>query len=347
MSRVAVVLFNLGGPDSPEAIRPFLKNFFMDKNIISAPRPVRDVISSLIANRRSRREAKEAYALLGGKSPLLANTQAQAQALEERLRQDAPGTEWRAFVSMRYWHPMSEAAAQAVREWGAEKIVLVPLYPQFSTTTTGSSLQDWARASRKAGLAAPVATLCCYPRESGFIAASAEAIRGVYAEMAAKAPRRPRVLFSAHGLPEKIIAGGDPYQWQCEESARAIAAATGIANLDWQICYQSRVGPLKWIGPSTGEALQKAANDGVPVIVYPHAFVSEHVETLVEIEMEYRHLAQQLGVPAFARVPTAGVSPAFIGGLAAAVIARAGGAGISSSEGGRLCPPSFRRCCQA
>lgn len=346
MSRVAVILFSLGGPDSPEAIRPFLKNFFMDKNIIAAPRPVRDVISSLIANRRSRREAKESYALLGGKSPLLANTLAQAGALEERLRQEAPGTEWKAFVSMRYWHPLSDAVAQAVREWGPEKMILVPLYPQFSTTTTGSSLEDWARASRKAGLAAPVATLCCYPRESGFVAASADAIRKVYAEMAAQAPRPPRVLFSAHGLPEKIIAGGDPYQWQCEESARAIAAATGIAGLDWQICYQSRVGPLKWIGPSTEEALQKAANDGVPVVIYPHAFVSEHVETLVEIEMEYRHLAQQMGIPAFARVPTVSVATAFIEGLAAAVLRRAAGTGISSSEGGRLCPAAFRRCCQ-
>ncbi len=349
--KTAVILFSLGGPDSEAAIRPFLKNFFMDKNIIRAPWPVRALVSTLIAQKRTKKEAGTSYGLLGGKSPLLENTLAQARALETAIKQAAPEQDWAVFTAMRYWHPLAGDVALKVRDWAPDRVVLVPLYPQYSTTTTRSSLQDWARASRKAGLDVPVATLCCYPFEAGFVAASARLIRDGYDSARAAAPaaaKPPRVLFSAHGLPEKIIADGDPYQWQCEESARRIAAATGIAGLDWEICYQSRVGPLQWIGPSTEEALKKAAADGVPVVIYPHAFVSEHVETLVEIEIEYRHLAEELGVPGFVRVPTVSVQQDFIDGLARQVVARASAApGIYSHEGGRLCPAGFRRCCQA
>lgn len=349
MTRTAVVLFNLGGPDSQAAIRPFLKNFFMDKNIIRAPLPVRMLLSSMIAGRRSRNEAGTSYGLLGGRSPLLENTQAQAAALGDALRGRDPSREWRVFVCMRYWHPMARAVARAVHEWAPDNIVLLPLYPQFSTTTTRSALQDWHTAAGKEGLRAPTATLCCYPFADGFIAASAQLVRGAWDDMRAVHPHlpAPRVLFSAHGLPEKIIADGDPYQWQCEESARQIAAATGITGLDWQICYQSRVGPLKWIGPSTTEALERAAADGVPVVVYPHAFVSEHVETLVEIEIEYREMAHKMGVPGFARVPTVSTDHAFIGMLADQVTGRAGKNDTASHAGPRLCPDGFRRCCQA
>lgn len=340
MRKIAVVLFNLGGPDSQASIRPFLKNFFMDKNIIQAPWLARFLISSLIANRRSKKEADTSYGALGHQSPLLENTRLQSAAIEAVLQSTDPAITWKTFIAMRYWHPMSDEAAKAVQAWQPDEIVLLPLYPQFSTTTTKSSVEDWNRAAKKIALNIPTKTICCYPFNKGFIQSSAKLIRASYDDFIKLNPvHKPRVLFSAHGLPEKIIQSGDPYQWQCEETAKKIAAATGIVNLDWQICYQSRVGPLKWIGPSTEDALRKAAKDGVAVLVYPHAFVSEHVETLVEIELEYRHLAKSLGIPGFVRVPTVSENADFIDGLVEE-IQRA----RTMPKPQSVCPDSFMRC---
>lgn len=324
---------NLGGPDQESSIKPFLFNFFMDKNIIGAPKPIRYFIAKWIAFSRGRGAAKTSYAALGGKSPLLENTQAQADALQKFL--DTQGLNTKVFVSMRYWHPMSAEVTKAVKDFAPEKIILLPLYPQFSTTTSFSSIQDWQRSADKVNLAVPTEKICCYPFAEGFIHASADLIR----DALAKAPAKTRVLFSAHGLPEKVIEGGDPYQYQCEKTAEKIAYAIGIENLDWQVCYQSRVGPLKWIGPSTEEALDKAAADGVGVVVYPHAFVNEHVETLVEIEEEYREYAEHKGIGYFARVPTVATHPAFIEALAQLVAERLGG-----HKPARICPVTFNRC---
>jgi len=332
-SKTAIVLMNLGGPDKPESIRPFLFNFFMDKNIIGAPKPIRHLIARWISWSRGRGAAKTSYDALGGKSPLLENTVAQADALQRML--DDAGMQAKIFVSMRYWHPMSTEVAKAVQAYAPDKIILLPLYPQFSTTTSFSSFQDWQRSAEAIGMDIPTEKICCYPFAEGFIKASAVRVR----DALAKAPSKTRVLFSAHGLPEKVIRGGDPYQYQCEESAAKIAAAVGIEDLDWQVCYQSRVGPLKWIGPSTEEALDKAAADGVGVIVYPHAFVNEHVETLVEIEEEYRAYAREKGIPYFDRVPTVATHPAFIGALAKLVTER-----LDSGKSARICPVTFSRC---
>lgn len=346
--RIAVVLFNLGGPDKAESIRPFLFNFFMDKNIIRLPLPLRFLIATLIANRRSKKEAGDSYGFLGGGSPLLVNTQAQSDALAEALSSQSDA-EYKTFVCMRYWHPMTEQVVADVANWKPDRIVLLPLYPQYSTTTTRSSLQEWNRYIERAGLNVPTALICCYPEARGFIVASAENVRRVYetalAETRGKNLPLPRVLFSAHGLPEDIIADGDPYQAQCEQSARAIVKALGMNDLDWTMCYQSRVGPKKWLAPSTGDELKRAAKDGVPVIIYPHAFVSEHVETLVEIEIEYRHEAEELGVPYFARVPTVSVDQPFIDDLAQLVTAHARQSGIYPAGGRRVCPLSCKRCC--
>lgn len=338
--KTAVILFNLGGPDSKDAIRPFLINFFMDPNIIAAPYPVRFFVSRLIAWRRSKKEAGTSYGILGDKSPLLENTQKQAAALQAVL-----GDAYKVFVCMRYWHPMTAQIVSDVKAYNPDHIVLLPLYPQYSTSTTLSSTQEWQKECKKQGLNIPTALKCCYPFDAGFIAASADNIRQKYAAMEQECGQSPRLLFSAHGLPEKIIASGDPYQWQCAEGARQIAAATNIPNLDWSICYQSRVGPLQWIKPSTEEALHKAAADKVPVLIYPHAFVSEHVETLVEIEVEYRELAHEIGVPAFARVPTVSTHPDFIEGLRKIVVANTDVVGYPHSSSPRLCPAEFGRCC--
>ncbi|WP_376957884.1 ferrochelatase [Azospirillum sp. A26] len=345
--RVAVVLFNLGGPDAPEAVRPFLFNLFADPAIIRLPNPFRFVIASLISGRRAK-PATAIYAQLGGKSPLLENTEAQAAALEGVLGAEpaVAGAETKVFIAMRYWHPMSAETAAKVKAYDPDLVVLLPLYPQFSTTTTASSAKAWAEAARTVGLSAPTKLLCCYPTQAGFIDGAADLIRPLYE--AAKAHGKPRVLFSAHGLPKKVVAAGDPYQWQCERTAESIAAALGIDDLDWINCYQSRVGPMEWIGPSTDAEIRRAGQDGVPILVVPMAFVSEHSETLVEIEIEYRHLAEEAGVPHFTRVPTVGVHPGFIDGLARLVRQTvAGKAAICSQKGDRICPSNFSGCPQA
>ncbi|HAJ90642.1 MAG TPA: ferrochelatase [Rhodospirillaceae bacterium] len=341
MSRkTAVILFNLGGPDQVSSIRPFLINFFMDKNIIRAPWLVRFFVSRLIAYRRSKNEAGTSYGMLGGKSPLLENTQAQADALQSVL-----GDEFKVFVVMRYWHPMAAEVVQKVQAYQPDELVLLPLYPQYSTTTTRSSFQDWFKAATKAKLTTPTQMICCYPFNQGFIAASVANIKTAYDAFVAKYGFPPRLLFSAHGLPEKVIAEGDSYQWACEESAAKIAAACAIENLDWSLCYQSRVGPLKWIGPSTEEALKTAANDHKGVLIYPHAFVNEHVETLVEIEEEYRHVAHELGISGFERVPTVSCHPAFIAALADLVRNQVGARKFPNAQNPRLCPMQYCQCC--
>ncbi len=350
--KIAVVLFNLGGPDRRDAIAPFLYNFFSDPNIIRLPGVLRRLVARRIASKRAKNEAGSSYARLDYKSPLLANTLMQAEALQEELHRGGISGQnrenrWRVFVCMRYWRPMADEIAEEVRSYGPDHIVLLPLYPQYSTTTTRSSLQDWDRAARLCGLSAvPQSTVCCYPEDEGFVQASAESIFSVYRDLEAKSGRAPRILLSAHGLPCSVIRDGDPYQWQCERTASAIVDALPLDAPDWQICYQSRVGPMKWIGPSTEEALSKAAADGVPVVVYPHAFVSEHVETIVEIGEEYRNLAQDLGIPGFVVAQTAGTHPAFISGLGRLVHKALEMPGILQSgccaraEGG-----SFSRCC--
>jgi ferrochelatase len=356
MTKIAVVLFNLGGPDKPEAVQPFLFNLFNDHAIIDLPKPLRWFVAKMISRRRAP-VAREIYRHLGGGSPLLPNTEAQAEALEKALqgRLGNRGHEVRAFIAMRYWHPRSDEAAGAVKAYAPDRIVLLPLYPQFSTTTTGSSLTDWRAAAKRQGLDVPGRAICCYPRQPGFIAAMASALGAALVE--ASKSGRPRVLFSAHGLPEKVVASGDPYQWQVEQSAAAIVQALGhsgasTGDLDWIVSYQSRVGPLDWIKPYTVAEIERAGSDGVPLIVVPLAFVSEHSETLVELDIEYRKLAETSGVPLYLRVATAGSGDAFIGGLAdlvaAAVAADQGkGLGIESGAGGRICPQTCGRCVQA
>lgn len=344
MKKVAVVLFNLGGPDSKKSIKPFLFNFFMDKNIIRLPQPFRFLIACLIAIRRSKKEAGASYAFLGDKSPLLVNTQEQAEALEQKLNETA-GIEFKAFVCMRYWHPIAKDIVQQVKEWGADKIILLPLYPQFSTTTTRSSFQVWDKEADRQNLDAPSSAICCYPFNEGFIRASAENIKTIFDVAKTDGVKNPRLLFSAHGLPEDIIRDGDPYQWQCEEAAAKIAKELGLHPSDWKICYQSRVGPKKWLSPSTEDALREAAKDNKAVIIYPHAFTQEHVETLVEIEIEYRHMAHEFGVPGFYRVSTVGTHPAFIDGLVRLVHESLDKKGTSAELKTRICPPQFGRCC--
>jgi len=340
----AVILYNLGGPDGPDDVRPFLFNLFNDPMIIGAPAPIRWLLAQMISRRRAP-VAQEIYAHIGGGSPLLANTRAQADALETAL--NSGDGDYKCFVAMRYWHPMCDAVMDEVMASAPERIVLLPLYPQFSTTTVGSMMRVWERAARKRRLTIPVTALCCYPTDSGFVGSVAESLAAAVAGVSGDAGSF-RVLFSAHGLPKQIVEGGDPYQSQVEQTAAAVMKTLG-QELDWLCCYQSRVGPLEWIGPSTDDEITRAGADGKSVIVVPIAFVSEHSETLVELDIEYRDLAEKAGVRDYIRVPTVGTAPKFIAGLADLVRGNiAAGcdicSGAENANGGRVCAAEWSKC---
>ena len=341
-AKVAVVLFNLGGPDSPAAIKPFLLNLFSDPAILRVPFFVRPLLARYIARARVK-PATENYMLLGGKSPLLELTQGQATALEAAL----PELDARCFVAMRYWHPFADQTVADVLAWDPDEVVLLPLYPHFSTTTTGSSLTDWRERAAAAGLVKPVATICCYHDNPGFVAATADIVEHAYNQAMAtlSAGTKLRILFSAHGLPEVIVKKGDPYQFQIERTVAAVVAKMGIENLDSTICYQSRATPQVWIGPSTDTEIERAGHEKIPVLVVPIAFVSEHSETLVELDVEYRELAHKAGVPAYFRAPAANSDVQFIASLASMVhAARDHGPGLCAMTAAGICPAVHKDC---
>ncbi len=333
MSRLAVILFNLGGPDSPEAVRPFLRNLFSDPAILTVPAPVRFFLSRYIAGRREA-PARAAYEQLGGASPLLAQTKAQARALEAALA--ARGQEARCFIAMRYWHPRAAAALPAVRDYRPDEIVALPLYPQFSTTTSGSSLAEWRKL---AGADAGLRVLCCHPLLEGLVEAWAEPLAEAVRRARAAGP--VRVLFTAHGLPERVIAKGDPYAWQVARTAEALRAAAEtrlgeLDDIDWRVTWQSRATPEKWLEPDTEAEVEAGASEGLALVLAPIAFVSEHSETLVELDIEYRAVAERAGAAAWERVATPGAAPSYIEGLAALVLDR--------RPRKRLCPASCTGC---
>lgn len=337
MTRLAVVLFNLGGPDSQKAVRPFLFNLFRDPAIIGAPAIVRYPLAAFISTTREK-SAQANYAIMGGRSPLMPETVAQATALDAALRSTRPDLETKVFIAMRYWTPFANETARQVAAFAPDEIVLLPLYPQYSTTTTASSLKDWARAYKGPGRSR---TVCCYPTAEGLIEAHAKAIEAKWTK--AGRPEGLRLLFSAHGLPQKVVDAGDPYQAQVEAGARAIAARLP-GEWDWRVCYQSRVGPLKWLGPSTDEEVRRAGAEGKGVLIAPIAFVSEHVETLVELDHEYAELARQTGCSPYLRVPALGVEPAFIEALAATVVKALDRSSGAAPCGAWLCPAGLGKC---
>ena len=346
MARTAVVLFNMGGPDSLDAVEPFLFNLFSDPAIIRLPRLFRHFVAGRISRRRAP-IAQEIYRQIGGKSPIVEQTLAQAKALEAALSDLG---EVRVFVAMRYWHPRSGVAAVEVKGFMPDRIMLLPLYPQFSTTTTKSSLVDWYRSAHNIGLASSSVTttaLCCYATTEGMIEAQAELIAPLLNAAAAKGP--VRLLLSAHGLPERIVKSGDPYAWHVEQTAARIVAKLGIDGLDWALCYQSRVGPMRWIGPATDDEIRRAGGEGMALVVAPIAFVSEHSETLVELDIEYRDLARASGVPAYDRAPAVACHLAFISALADLTRqclnrAPAEDDSMFSHTGGRVCPAHHKGC---
>lgn len=334
--RRAVVLFNLGGPDGPDAVGPFLSNLFSDPAILPVPGPVRKILSKLIVRRRLP-EAKAIYARMGGRSPLLEQTRRQASALEDMMR--FKGADARCFVAMRYWHPFAEEVVREVRAYAPDETVLLPLYPQYSITTTGSFLKEWRRAGGGVGRERAV---CCYPFLDGLIEAWAEGVVEAVARIPPEgAADGIRVLFSAHGLPERVIAKGDPYSAQVEMCAagiwdRASSRLPGGCRADWRVSYQSRATPERWLRPDTVTEVEAAAREGLALVIAPLSFVSEHSETLVELDEELREIAERNGAPAFERVPTVGDDPGYISGLADLV--------LDPRPRPRLCPVSCGAC---
>ena len=332
--RRAVILFNLGGPDRLESVEPFLFNLFNDPAIISIPSLFRYPLAKLISKRRTP-IAKNIYKEIGNKSPILELTRRQAKSLEENLLKKG---DYRCFVVMRCWHPRASDVIKKVKEYNPEEITLLPLYPQFSATTSGSSINEWNKLCEKENYNIKTKTICCYSTEDNFIVSHVSLIKKTLSTVK---DRNFKLIFSAHGLPESKIKKGDPYQWHVEETVKEIMLKLKSENFDYVISYQSRVGPMKWIGPSTDVEIIKYSKEKKGIIIVPVAFVSEHSETLVELDIEYKKIAEKNGCIFYKRVPALGSEENFIKGLAHLVLQRQTRGDFVSSI---MCPNKFVKC---
>lgn len=325
--KIAVVLLNLGGPDNLENVKPFLFNLFNDKAIINLPNPFRWLLAKLISNLRENK-AKHIYSQIGGKSPILEISLKQSEELEKKLN-ISKNEQYKVFVSMRYWHPFAEEIMNKIEEYEAEEIVLLPLYPQFSTTTTQSSFDSFTKISKR-----NFKRICCYFDNKNFI----QSHYGLLKESMKSIKGNFRILFSAHGLPEKIIDEGDPYQWQIEQTVSQIMNLFN-EKIDYRICYQSKVGRMKWLEPSTESELLKAAEENIAVIVVPIAFVSDHSETLVELDLEYKTLYNSISNKDYIRVGALNLNDNYLNALAEQVFSA-----VANEKLSRKCPKEFCKC---
>jgi protoporphyrin/coproporphyrin ferrochelatase len=335
----AVILFNLGGPDKLENVEPFLFNLFNDPAILDLPTFLRYPLAKLISNRRAP-VAKKIYQELGGSSPILKLTEDQAKALQTNLNNNNDFFEYKCFVVMRCWHPRAENVLEDVKKYSPDEIILMPLYPQYSAATSGSSIKEWKDICKKNNFKTKTSTICCYPTDANFISAHKNSIMKKIINLT-----NYKLIFSAHGLPEKNIKKGDPYQWQVEQSVNKIIESLKIENLDWILSYQSRVGPLKWISPSTEDVIIENSKLGKHIVLVPIAFVSEHSETLVELDIEYKELADKNGCKNYTRVPALGINSDFIKAMAGLIINKE-----NYNFDGKLfppkihCPNNFKKC---
>jgi ferrochelatase len=317
--RVGIVLFQLGGPDSPEAIEPFLYNLFCDPDIIDFPfaRIGRKALAKLISTTRARK-VQHHYATIGGCSPIRRNTERQAQALELELNR--LGVDARCFVAMRYWHPFTGEAIASVRQADCDEVVLLPLYPQYSSTTTGSSLNEWRRLFHGNVRVDYVET---FYRNTMYLDAVVEKIEEALRRF--PSPEQPEIVFSAHSVPMSVIHKGDPYQRQIETTVQLLMERGRWSN-PHRLCYQSKVGASKWLQPSLHQTLNMLAAERVrEVCIVPVAFVSDHVETLAEIDHEAREQARRLGFTQFEMSAGLNDSPKFISALGQIVLRAMGG----------------------
>ncbi len=310
----AIILFNLGGPDKLDNVEPFLFNLFYDPAILNLPTFLRYPLAKLISNRRAP-TAKKIYEELGGSSPILKLTTDQSNVLEKKLNQNDSENEYKCFIVMRCWYPRAEKVISDVKTYNPDEVVLLPLYPQYSAATSGSSIKEWHDVCKKNNYKIKTSTICCYPTDNLFVKSHVDEIK-----LKIKDLENYKLIFSAHGLPEKNIKNGDPYQWQVEQTVKYIVKNLNLNNLDWILSYQSRVGPLKWIGPSTDDVIVENSKLGKKIVVVPIAFVSEHSETLVELDIEYKELANKNGCKSYIRVPALGTNTDFINSLSNLVI---------------------------
>ncbi|HYM77432.1 MAG TPA: ferrochelatase [Candidatus Dormibacteraeota bacterium] len=307
--RVGIVLFQLGGPDTLEAIEPFLYNLFCDPDIIDFPfaRIGRKPLAKLISSTRARK-VQHHYATIGGGSPIRRHTEQQARALETELR--SQGIDAHCFVAMRYWHPFTREAVAELQAADCDELVLLPMYPQYSSTTTGSSLNEWRRQFHDD---LPEHTVETFYRHPAYLDSVAERVNEALARFSDAS--RPEIVFSAHSIPMSVIEKGDPYQQQIEETVRLLTARGGWSN-PHRLCYQSKVGASRWLQPSLHHTLRQLATEQVrEVCIVPIAFVSDHVETLGEINHEARHMAERLGFTQFEMSAGLNDSPKFIQAL--------------------------------
>ena len=335
----AVILFNLGGPDKLENVEPFLFNLFNDPAIINLPNFLRYPLAKLISNRRAP-IAKKIYQELGGSSPILKLTKEQSKALETKLNNNDDSSEYKSFVVMRCWHPRAEDVIREVKDYNPDEIILLPLYPQYSAATSGSSIKEWKKVCKQNNFKTKTSTICCYPTDEKFVLAHKNKILKEIIDL-----NNYKLIFSAHGLPEKNIKKGDPYQWQVEQSVSKIVEILKIKNLDWILSYQSRVGPLKWIGPSTEDVIVENSKLGKHIVLVPIAFVSEHSETLVELDIEYKQLADKNGCKNYTRVPALGTDKDFIEALSELIIEKEDYNFYGSLYPPKVrCPINFKKC---
>ncbi len=319
MGRVGVLLLNLGGPDEPNDVRPFLYNLFSDPEIIRLPfswlqSPLAWLISTLRA-----KKSQENYRQIGGGSPLRHITEAQAQALEEQLQKK--GQNARVYVGMRYWHPFTEEAIARIKRDAIEHLVILPLYPQFSISTSGSSFRLLEKIWQEDPTQKPLeyTVIPSWYQQPGYLQAMAQLIAQELDQF--PNPDQVHIFFSAHGVPVSYVTeAGDPYQQEIEDCTALIMQTLNRPN-SHTLAYQSRVGPVEWLKPYTEDALQELGAQGVnDLLVVPISFVSEHIETLQEIDIEYRELAEEAGIHNFQRVPALNTDPIFIDSLATMVV---------------------------
>ncbi|MGA3299924.1 MAG: ferrochelatase [Candidatus Acidiferrales bacterium] len=324
-SRVAIVMFQLGGPDSQAAVEPFLYNLFCDPDIINFPGAflARKALAKLISTTRSKVVGQH-YAEIGGGSPIRRLTEQQARALQETLR---PHLNARTIVAMRYWHPDTAEAVSALESEPYDELVLLPLYPHYSFATTRSSLREWdrqygAKLKNKPGPKPPVKLIDHFYDHPDYVAGIVERINSVLQEV--PDPENVQLVFSAHGLPMTLVEKGDPYPQHIEQTVQLVRQLGAWRN-PYVLCYQSKVGPQKWLQPSLTGTIESLAKSGVKrMLVIPIAFLTEHIETLHEINIEAREQAEHLGVKDFYLMPALNDSPLLIRALADLVLRAVG-----------------------
>jgi ferrochelatase len=307
--KTAVVLFNLGGPDSLASVEPFLFNLFCDPDIFNIPFGQK-LLARMISRRRAPKVV-ERYRRIGGSSPINSWTETQRSGLEAALKSE--GCEVDVHTAMRYWHPLIRGVAADLSAQDYEKIILVPLYPQFSKTTTGSAFNEWRRTF--SGSPAVLSYVSSYHHHPDYIAAVNERIDTAIAGFPGESRGDADILFSAHGIPERLVKKGDPYSRQIEETVDAVMRARDFSH-PHHLCFQSRVGPVKWLAPATEDAIcTLGAKKRKHLLVVPISFVSDHIETLFELDVEYREVAELAGIENYRVMEGLNDSPIFINAL--------------------------------